>query len=438
MRKTWLVIGVIAIVVLGVGAWWVVNDQGEMPAFLTRPAGESPPTPMPPVLTNRAIVAEGTVAPHLYAALSMPASGIVTDLLVQEGDRVVAGNVIARLDSDQEAIAIASAQTRVDQARSQLDQLISGARPEEIAAAQATVASAAARLAILRDGARIEEIAPYEAALSAAQASYQQVAEGADDADLISAKAAIQNAEAALQQAQNAYNRVSWRTDIGALPESAALQRATNDYEAAQARYDDLLAGAEASQLARAGAEVRQARANLDRVKAPPTDNEIAAAEAEVQAAQAALDLRSAGARPEEIAAASAALRQAETELIQRQLVLADRELRAPFDGEIAAMELKIGQQVIAGAPVVQLADTSTWLIETSDLTELNVVDVQEGDEVRVTIDALPDVELAGVVERIRPLGENVQGDITYKVTIRLNETDPRLRWNMTAAVTME
>jgi multidrug resistance efflux pump len=118
--------------------------------------------------------------------------------------------------------------------------------------------------------------------------------------------------------------------------------------------------------------------------------------------------------------------------------VLADRELRAPFDGEIAAMELKIGQQVAAGAPVVQLADTSTWLIETSDLTELNVVDVQEGDEARVTIDALPDVELTGVIERIRPLGENVQGDITYKVTIRLNETDPRLRWNMTAAVTLE
>lgn len=439
MRRTWLVIGIVAVIVtIGVSAWWIAGNQQDLPTFLTAPAGESPPTPLPPVLAGRAIVAEAKVAPQTYAALSMPVSGIVANLAVQEGDRLRAGDLIARLDSDQEVIVIARSQARIDQARAQLDRLISGSRPEEIAAAQAAVNSALARLAILRDGARAEEIAASEAQLSAAQASYQQVVDGPDDADLIAAKAATLNAEAALQQAQNAYNRVSWRNDIGALPESAALQQAANEYEAAKARYDDLLAGAETSQIARAGAEVRQARANLDRVKAPPTENEIAAAAAEVQAAQAELDLRRAGARPEEIAAARADLMQAETELMQSQLALADRELRAPFDGEIAVLDLKVGQQVTAGAPVVQLADTSNWLIETSDLTELSVVNVREGDQASVTIDALPDVELSGVVERIRPLGENIQGDITYKVTIRLNETDPRLRWNMTAAVVIE
>jgi HlyD family secretion protein len=55
-----------------------------------------------------------------------------------------------------------------------------------------------------------------------------------------------------------------------------------------------------------------------------------------------------------------------------------------------------------------------------------------------ITFDAIPDLELHGAVSRIRPLGENKQGDITYAVTIQLDRQDPRLRWNMTASVTME
>jgi len=42
---------------------------------------------------------------------------------------------------------------------------------------------------------------------------------------------------------------------------------------------------------------------------------------------------------------------------------------------------------------------------------------------------------MAGQVTRIRSLGENRQGDITYRVIITPNEQDSRLRWNMTASV---
>ena len=42
--------------------------------------------------------------------------------------------------------------------------------------------------------------------------------------------------KAALRQAQSAYDNLSWRNDIGVLPESRQLQEATNNYEAAQAR----------------------------------------------------------------------------------------------------------------------------------------------------------------------------------------------------------
>jgi HlyD family secretion protein len=77
----------------------------------------------------------------------------------------------------------------------------------------------------------------------------------------------------------------------------------------------------------------------------------------------------------------------------------------------------------------------SAWQIETEDLTELSVVQIREGDPARITFDALPDFELPGVVERIKPLGKNRQGDIVYTIVVKPTTWDERLRWNMTASV---
>ena len=51
------------------------------------------------------------------------------------------------------------------------------------------------------------------------------------------------------------------------------------------------------------------------------------------------------------------------------------------------------------------------------------------------SLDAIPDVELAGEVVRVKAVGENKRGDITYTVLILPRGQDERLRWNMTTAV---
>jgi HlyD family secretion protein len=45
---------------------------------------------------------------------------------------------------------------------------------------------------------------------------------------------------------------------------------------------------------------------------------------------------------------------------------------------------------------------------------------------------------MPGTVTRIRALGENRQGDITYRVIITPDTQDSQLRWNMTASVAIE
>jgi len=433
MRR-WIIILVVLLVVVA-GGYFYLQSQGQLPNIGTP---EATPTPLPAVVTNPDVIVDAVVVPARYAALSLSASGIVAELLVQEGDQVEAGEVIVRLENERQVIAIAQAEAQVRSAQAQLEELQAGARDEEIAGAQAAVDIARANLANLQAGSRTEDIAAAEAALAAAEAAYQQVLDGADDQQLVQAEASLANAEAALRQAQAAYDLIKWSNEASAMPQAAQLEQATNNYEAAKASYDLLVAGAKDSEIAAARAEVERARANLDKAYSPATISELAAAEAQVRQAEAQLALIQAGARTETIRAAEAALIQAQTALMQRQVELDDTTLAAPFTGTIAALDLEVGEQVAAGVPVVRLADQTAWHIETDDLTEINVIYVQEGDRVAISIDALPDLELEGTVIRIKPLGENKQGDITYTATIVPAANDARLRWNMTASVTIQ
>jgi multidrug efflux pump subunit AcrA (membrane-fusion protein) len=383
------------------------------------------------------IVAEAVVVPVQYAMLSMPAGGIVAAVLAEEGDVVEAGQVILRLQDVHQRAAVAQAEAALARARAQLAALEAGPRNQEITAAQASLDAARARLARLNEGARPDEIVAAKATLQAAQASLQRLYEGPDQQARIAAEADLANAEAALHQAQAAYDQVAGRSDVAMLPQSLTLQQATNLYDAAQARYDALFAAPKADLVAGAEAQVKQAQAAVDRLLAPATENEIAEAEAMVRQAQAQVDLLKAGARDEEIGAAAAAVAEAEAALEQVQATLADTELKAPFAGTLAALNVKEGEQVIPGSATAELADLAAWQVETDDLTELDVVHVKEGDRVKVSFDAIENLELPGTVVRIKPMGQEKLGDITYTVVIRLDEQDSRLRWNMTAVVTV-
>jgi multidrug resistance efflux pump len=99
---------------------------------------------------------------------------------------------------------------------------------------------------------------------------------------------------------------------------------------------------------------------------------------------------------------------------------------------------VKAGETAAPGALMAVLADFSNWLVETTDLTEIKVPNVKEGQSVVVTFDALPELELKGTVDSIGALYQTSSGDIVYPVRIKLIDTDPRLRWGMTAAVEFE
>lgn len=390
---------------------------------------------LPPSKANGAIISEAVVVPMQSASLSMAAAGVVGEVLIQENDIVTEGQLLIRLEDSQQRASIAQAEAKLLGARARLEELMGGNRPQEIVAAEAALNAAKANLLQLSEGVSAEDMRIAEATLAESQQVLQELDKGPNDAEIIDAQVRLKNAEAELQRAQSAYNQVKWRNDVGALPESAALQKATNDYEAAKANYDVVLNGASQTERAQAVANVQKAQANLDKLLAPPSENSIAAARAEVARLQAELELIQAGSRVEKIQSAASEVFAAEAALEEAKSSLAKTELRAPFAGTIASLDLAVGEYVSPGRTVLQLADFTEWYLETEDLTEVSVVNVKRDTPVTVTMDAIPDLQLTGHVVRIKPLGENKQGDVIYTALVQLDEQDGRLRWNMTAEV---
>ncbi len=388
----------------------------------------APAAPVPHIL------ADGKVAPVQDANLSLSASGVVKEILVEEGDQVKAEQLLLKLDDAQEQLAVAQAQANLMRAQASLQQLLAGAREQEIASAEAALVAAQANYDRLVNAAGPSNIAAAKAGVAQAQANLQQVLEGPSQSALIAARADLASAEATLKLATSAYNEVKWRDDIGALPQSLELQQATIAYEAAQARLADLQSSAPPAVIAGARAGVSQATAQLESLeKSMPSD--LAAAQASVDQAEAQLSLLQEGARPEAIVIAEADVAAATASLQQALVGLANTELRAPFDGVVATLTIAVGEQAGAGSPVVLLADTSSWIVETSDLTEFDVINIKSGAPVRITFDAIPDLELPGEVTRIRPMGEDNRGETVYKVVVTPTLYDERLLWNMTAVV---
>jgi multidrug resistance efflux pump len=154
--------------------------------------------------------------------------------------------------------------------------------------------------------------------------------------------------------------------------------------------------------------------------------------------AQAQFDLVRAGSRPEDIAAAEARVAQVEASLAAARAVLEDVDIRAPFDGVVAAVNVDVGDTAAPGAVVVLVATLDQLLACTTDLTELDVARVAQDQPVTVTVDALPDLGLRGRVLRIDEQSVDYRGDVTYPVIVALDEAAPGLRWGMTVLVEIE
>jgi HlyD family secretion protein len=497
---------------LTLAACLVACSAGQPPAPAAQPT---------PAQADGAIVAEATVVPAHYAALSFLVGGTLEQVSVREGDSVGAGDVIARLNSDEAKANLARAEAQLKSAEARLQDLIDGPRAEDIAVAEVQLRQAQAQLKQIAESVTAEDIRSAREQIAAAQATLARLKPGAASADVRAAEAQVNQAQAnlssqrnqlsaaktsaelqlrqaadALVQAQTAYSAAKWnwehvqahgtdplspsvpdasqpgqtranelnetqkqqyhdafvQAERGLHSAELAVRQAEVSLDNAQQLEIDGLQAAEASvagaqsglertmssvlteQLAQGQAQLAQAQAQLARLRGPQHANQVAAAQAGVEVAQASLARITAPPQPSELTALEALVDSARAERDAARIALEHTELKAPFAGQIAALELRPGESISPSTAVAQLADTSEWYIETTDLTELDVARVRTGDRAELTFDALPDLHLTGQVASIRSYGEKLQGDVVYRAIIQLGKLDARLRWNMTVS----
>jgi HlyD family secretion protein len=363
-------------------------------------SGESTePTTLPPVLSEGFITTEGKVVPVRFANLSFTISGAIAEVLVEEGDFVAEGDLIARLEGKERLeAAIVAAELEVllaEQARENLFDDV------DLRKAEAQFELAEAERAVDQAQERLES---------------KDFKKGSQD-EIDAAWAEIVLAEKSVERAEEDFEEVEDKAenDFGRALELSRLAEARTRRDRAWTRYNALNEEPDALEIKEAEAELEVALKRL------------ALAEDDWDELQDGLDA-------DELALAESRLESAKAQLESTQLRLEDLELRAPFSGTIVVSDLEVGELINPGT-VVLLADEDHMQIETTDLTELDVVGVDVGMPVEVNVDALPDVNLSGVVESIKILGETIQGDVTYQVVVALDEQDNRLRWNMTTLV---
>ena len=364
--------------------------------------GQSPTTSpdLSTVISSDQVVAEGKLVPIKFVNLSFNNAGLIDGVYVEEGDYVEAGQLVASLSNEEEFQAsLAAAQLELANAQQEIKTLYENA-PLEAAEA-------------------LQEIVSAPDDVEDAQRQLNNLQSGiVSETDVEIAKANVAFAEKELEDAQAAYQPYANRPE-GNLTRAALL-----------------------SKLAEKEKDYEDAVRKLNALTGAPTDDKIAQAEADLVLARAKLsearrkyEILKNGPDPDQLGLAEARLNNAEAQLAAAEASLELLQLRAPFSGTVASNDLKIGEYVAPGISMVMLVDFSDWLLETTDLTELNIVQISEGSPAVVTCDALPEVQFPGRVKKINPIGENRQGDITYSVLVELNQYDERLLWNMTCSV---
>jgi HlyD family secretion protein len=385
------------------------------------------------------INATGRIEPKAELGLDFETSGVVAQVFVERGQHVSAGTELARLGTADLELNVRRAQAELERAKAQLDQLYRPGLAEEVASARAAVDSAQANLDQVLAGPRQDEIDAAQAAVTSAQANLDHVLAGPSEDDITVAAANLRRAQVALKEAQGAYDEVSYRGDVGSLPQAAQLEQATIDHETALANYNLAVRGPTDADITAARSQLAQAQSSLDQLLKSPTQAEITSAKSQLAQAEAGLAQLLEGAGEAEVAAAQAAVEVAQVGLEQAKLDLAKASLLAPADGVITEVNLEVGEHLSNGGPAVVLTDLSAYHINV-EVDEIDISRIALDQSVAVNLDAIPDEEFQGHVADISPVPVQgaSSGIVAYDVVVALDSDDPRLLPGMTADATIE
>ena len=392
--------------------------------------------------------------------LAPETGGRITTLLVDEGDTVAAGQLLARLDGELLRLQIAQADADVAAARARLAQLNAGVSSQEIALAQARLAQAqivhqTAKEA-LQDAILLRDT-PQELDVRIAQA------QGALREARAQADAAQHQAQAADWEAemwQNIVHDLSQKQRV-TLPNGQVIEVDAPAEQKHEAQVQWQLASNKAwqawQQVAQAQAASKQAQVALNDLKSQRQNRQQAevqvvaatnasdAAEASVRQAQAALDALQAGPDKAQIQAAEAAVAQAQAAREALAVRASQQEIYAPCDGIISARYFSAGEIIAPGQKLLTLMQPQQ-LHMTIYLPASRIGSIAPGQTFPLSVESAPQqhyqaqvIAIADTPEFTMRQSQNIaeRAAVVYAVTLRVPTPDTHLRPGLPAVITL-
>jgi HlyD family secretion protein len=350
----------------------------------------------------------GTVMPTAESSFGFNSSGQVSEIYVEVGDQVEAGQVLAQLDDTNATIELAKAQEA-------MDKLMSAAA---VATAKQTLANAQSDLALTKETLEYlispevlyweEKVAGREQVLTDAQAAYQT-----DSSD--AAKQKVSEAETSLEYAQDqlAYFQTVY--------EETYIRKTFTQYREFRTR------GGTRTQAIKVEDEETGEKYILIY---PPTEGEIDMARADYELAKASiaeaqtyLDVLNGADIPQGATGANlVTYLQTQHALETAEYNLNATKLIASMSGTVTALDINAGD-LADGSAVVTISDLDQPYSLDAYLDAEDWGQVKPGYEVEVIFDILPDQVFTGTVTGMHPMLDTTSSDSALlHITARLND----------------
>lgn len=386
------------------------------------------------------IGATGRVRANQSAILTWDISGEVEEINVQVGDVVTDGQILASLEQTSLGQNVILAQADLVSAQQALDELINSRNQRARALLALEEAQDALEEALNPDPLNIvqaeQAIVDAEKVVENAQRDLLYLSSTASQAVIDAAKSEVVLARDALQKAKDKYEPYADKPEDNLVRANlqSQLAAAQQTYDAKVRELNALLStGSELdvavaeAKLATAQAEYLQAQDEYDRLINGPSEGEIALLESDLEDAEREWERLKDGPDPDDVLAAKARVAAAEA-------ILAQTVITAPFDGVVTMIDSKAGDQVSPGVVGFRVDDLSHLLVDL-EVSEIDINQIQEGQAVEMTFDAIFSQVYNGEVLEVAMVGSEKSGVVIYEVTIELMDADEAVKPGMTAAV---
>lgn len=391
---------------------------------------------------KQTVLATGQVVSATDLDLAFKAGGIVQRVNVKEGDKVTAGQVLASLDQQDAAASLTSAQGALAQAQANYNKVLAGSSNEDIAVAQVALDNAKSTLQTTTDQQKVLVANAYSALLNSTPAA---VAKSGNQSSPTITISGTYTGAAQGQYVVSVYGTGSgFRFSVNGLEVGDGLVSTAPQPLGSKGLYISFSTTAVFSgdswtvNIPNTQASTYVTNYNAYQAALQTQASATSAAQQAVATAQANLDLKKAQARPADVQAAQAAILSAQGQVQAAQATLENNIVRAPTDGTITSVDIKVGEQATPSKEVIVLQDVGNLHIE-SDVSEANIASVQTGQSVDITFDALgPDRHFTAKVQTVNPASTLVSGVVNYKVTAaidNISEIKPGMTANMTILV---